>query len=70
MSVAFINCIKTNSLVRANSYMIWFVGAVVWWIDAALHLHAGSRNHALLAIAVSLLFLAAGMVFRKQAMRK
>jgi hypothetical protein len=50
--------------------MIWFVGAVVWWIDAALHLHAGSRNHALLAIAVSLLFLAAGIVFRKQALRK
>jgi len=59
-----------NIQVRRNSYIIWFVGAVVWWIDAALHLHAGSRDHALLAIAVSLLFLAAGVVFRRQALRK
>jgi hypothetical protein len=50
--------------------MIWFVGAVVWWIDAALQLHAGARPHALLAIAVSLLFLVAGVVFRRQALRK
>jgi hypothetical protein len=56
--------------VRAHSYIIWFVGAVVWWIDAVLHLNAGSRNHALLAIAISLLFLAAGLVFRRQALRK
>jgi hypothetical protein len=68
--VALISCIKINIQVRANSYIIWFVGAVVWWIDAALHLHAGSRDHALLAIAVSLLFLAAGVVFRRQALRK
>jgi hypothetical protein len=50
--------------------MIWFVGAVVWWIDAALQLHAGALPHALLAIAVSLLFLVAGVVFRRQALRK
>jgi hypothetical protein len=56
--------------VRSKSYIIWFVGAVVWWIDAALHLHAGTRNHALLAIAISLLFLFAGVFFRRQALRK
>ncbi len=50
--------------------MIWFVGAGVWWIDAALSLHAGLREHALLAIAVSLLFLVAGVLFRRQALRK
>ncbi|HYK35562.1 hypothetical protein [Alloacidobacterium sp.] len=55
---------------REHSYIIWFVGAVVWWIDAALHLHAGSLGHALLAIAISLLFLAAGVLFRRQALRK
>jgi LPXTG-motif cell wall-anchored protein len=56
--------------VRSISYIIWFVGAVVWWIDAALHLNTGSRTHALLAIGISLLFLAAGVVFRRQALRK
>jgi hypothetical protein len=56
--------------VRSNSYIIWFVGAVVWWVDAALHLHAGSRDHALLAIVISLLFLVAGVLFRRQALRK
>jgi hypothetical protein len=56
--------------VRSNSYIIWFVGAVVWWIDAALHLYDGARTHALLAIAISLLFLFAGVVFRRQALRK
>ncbi|HTZ90591.1 MAG TPA: hypothetical protein VMA71_09625 [Alloacidobacterium sp.] len=55
---------------RSNSYIIWFVGAVVWWIDAALNLHAGARMHALLAIAISLLFLVAGVIFRRQALRK
>jgi hypothetical protein len=56
--------------VRANSYIIWFVGAVVWWIDAALQLHARNRQHALLAVVISLLFLVAGVVFRRQALRK
>ncbi|QNI32356.1 hypothetical protein H7849_25830 [Alloacidobacterium dinghuense] len=55
---------------RSNSYMIWFVGAVVWWIDAALHLYGGSLRHAALAVAISLLFLLAGIVFRRQALRK
>jgi hypothetical protein len=56
--------------VRSNSYIIWFVGAVVWLVDAALQLNAGSRPHTLLAAAVSLLFLIAGVVFRRQALRK
>ncbi|WP_158751030.1 hypothetical protein [Acidobacterium sp. S8] len=55
---------------RSNSYIIWFVGAVVWLVDAALQLNAGSRPHTLLAAAVSLLFLIAGVVFRRQALRK
>lgn len=56
--------------VRRNSYIIWFVGAVVWWIDAALQVYSGTRGHALLAIVISLLFLLAGVVFRRQALRK
>jgi hypothetical protein len=61
---------QKNSQVRSNSYMVWFVGAVVWGIDAALHVYAGSRAHAVLAIAISLLFLMAGVFFRRQALRK
>jgi hypothetical protein len=56
--------------VRSKSYIIWFVGAVVWWIDAALSLHSGARGHALTAIGISLLFLGAGVLFRRQALRK
>jgi hypothetical protein len=46
------------------------VGAVVWWIDAALHLYSGALPHAGLAIAISLLFLFAGVVFRRQSLHK
>jgi uncharacterized membrane protein len=46
------------------------VGAVVWWIDAVLQLRAGDRRHALLAVVISLLFLFAGAVFRRQALRR
>ncbi|MGC1294679.1 MAG: hypothetical protein WA869_06540 [Alloacidobacterium sp.] len=50
--------------------MIWFVGAVVWWIDAALCLHAELGTHARIAMGISVLFLFAGVFFRKQALRK
>jgi hypothetical protein len=56
--------------VRQGSYIVWFVGAVVWWVDAALQVYSGTRGHALLAILISLLFLAAGIYFRRQALRK
>lgn len=62
--------VHQNIQVRSNSYIIWFVGAVVWWIDAALHVYSGAFSHAVLAIAISLLFLLAGVVFRRQALRK
>jgi hypothetical protein len=61
---------QKNSQVRSHSYMIWFVGAVIWWLDAALHVYAGSRRLALLAIGISLLFLVAGVLFRRKALRK
>jgi hypothetical protein len=59
-----------NYQVRSKSYMIWFVGAVVWWIDAALCLHAELGTHARIAMGISVLFLFAGVFFRKQALRK
>jgi uncharacterized membrane protein len=52
------------------SYIIWFVGAVAWFFDAALQVYSGTRIHAILAIVISLLFLVAGVYFRKQTLRK
>jgi hypothetical protein len=45
-----------------NLSFIWYVGAVVWWIDAAVALHYGHKSHALLALAIACLFLAAGRI--------
>ena len=48
---------------------IWFVGAAAWFFDAALSLHHHALVSGLLATAISALFLAAGMFFRRQARR-
>ena len=53
-----------------NLYWIWFVGAAAWFVDAALSLHHRELGSGLLATAISALFLAAGMFFRKQARRR
>jgi hypothetical protein len=45
-----------------NLSFIWFVGAAVWWIDAAIALHYEHRPHAVLALIVACLFFAAGMM--------
>jgi hypothetical protein len=45
-----------------NLSFIWFVGAVVWWIDAAMALHYGHKSHALAALAVACVFFAAGRI--------
>ncbi len=44
---------------------IWFVGAGVWLLVAALALRAHAPDHALGAIVVALVFLAAGMFFAR-----
>lgn len=38
-------------------FWIWLIGAVVWWIDAAIAVHYGNLPHALLAIVVAMLFI-------------
>jgi hypothetical protein len=40
---------------------IWFVGAAVWWFDAAVALHYDHKPHALLALGIACLFFLAGM---------
>ncbi|HZU09273.1 MAG TPA: hypothetical protein VFA02_05170 [Pseudacidobacterium sp.] len=53
-----------------SSYIIWFVGAVAWFFDAALQVYSGTRVHAFVAIVICLLFLVAGVYFRRQVLRK
>jgi hypothetical protein len=48
-----------------NLSFIWFVGAVVWWIDAAVAVHYNNRPHAILALAVACVFFAAGIMWVK-----
>jgi hypothetical protein len=56
--------------VRKNSYIIWLIGSVVWWFDAALAVHHGSRERALGSLAVAVLFFAAGMFFQRYAPKR
>jgi hypothetical protein len=51
--------------VREKSYIIWFIGSAVWWIDAALVLHRGSRSRALTSLLIAIVFFAAGMFFQR-----
>jgi len=52
------------------AYLVWFVGAVAWFFDAVLQLYSGTRQHAFWAVIITLLFLAAGAYFRRQAFKK
>jgi hypothetical protein len=53
-----------------NLSFIWFVGAVVWWIDAAVAVHYGNKAHAVLALAVACVFFAAGIMGVKGAEKR
>jgi hypothetical protein len=50
-------------------YGIWFVGAAVWLLAAALSLRLHVPSRTLSDMAVALLFLAAGMFFSRQGRR-
>lgn len=45
-----------------KSSLIWFVGAVVWWIDAAVALHYSHKAQALLGLVVACVFFVAGIL--------
>jgi hypothetical protein len=49
---------------------IWFAGAAVWWISAALAVHYNHSAHALMSLAVSALFFFAGLLWLKMPPRK
>ncbi len=48
---------------RVWTYAIWFVGAAVWLLVAALSLRFGIRSRTLGALAVAVVFFATGMFF-------
>jgi hypothetical protein len=45
---------------------IWFAGFAVWLIDALISLHFHAAQHAQLALLVAMVFLAAGLFYRRQ----
>jgi hypothetical protein len=50
---------------RVWTYAIWFVGAGVWLLVAALSLRGQARGFTLGALAVAVMFFAAGMFFSR-----
>jgi hypothetical protein len=60
----------SQSKVSRNFNWIWFLGAAVWFFNAALAMHHGDLRHGLAAAGISALFLAIGMFFRRQARRQ
>lgn len=55
--------------VGRNFNWIWFLGAAVWFLDAALGMHHGALRSGLTAAAISAVFLIVGIYFRRQAKR-
>jgi hypothetical protein len=49
---------------------IWFAGAAVWWVSAALAVHYNHRTHALLSLGISALFFFAGLLWLRMPPRK
>ena len=49
-----------------KSAWIWFVGCAVWAIDGVVQFHVHARAHAQLAFMLALLFLVAGIFYRRE----
>jgi hypothetical protein len=45
---------------------IWFVGCAAWFTDSAIQLRFHARAHAQLAFMLALLFLVAGIFYRRE----
>jgi hypothetical protein len=61
---------KGADTMPALKIWIWFVGAAVWYLDAALNLHYNARGHAILALCVATMFFIAGMVWVRNPKRR
>jgi hypothetical protein len=50
---------------QLSNYWIWYIASAVWLLNAGLALHLDHRSQALASIGVALLFLFAGVVWRR-----
>jgi hypothetical protein len=55
--------------VNRNFNWIWYLGAAVWFVNAALAMYHGKLRLGLANAGISAVFLAAGIFFAKQARR-
>jgi hypothetical protein len=55
--------------VKRNFNWIWYVGAAVWFINAALAMHKGALRSGLADAFISAVFLGAGVFFGRMARR-
>lgn len=60
----------SQGLVGHKFNWIWFLGAAVWFVDAAIGLHHGALGSGLADAGISALFLVVGLLFRRQAQRR
>jgi hypothetical protein len=49
-----------------NFAWIWFVGFAAWVVDGVISLRLHSMQHAQLAFLVAMVFLAAGLFYRRE----
>lgn len=55
--------------VGRNYNWIWYVGAAVWFLNAALAMHHGNLRLGVTNAAIAAVFLVAGLFFRRMARR-
>jgi len=56
--------------VSRNFNWIWYLGAAVWFLNAALAMHHGNLRLGLINAAISAGFLVAGIIFGRMAKRQ
>jgi len=50
---------------QLSNYWIWYIASGVWLLDAAIAVHLDHRSHALASIIVAILFVLAGVIWRR-----
>jgi hypothetical protein len=61
---------RIPKIVSRHWNWIWFLGAAVWFLDAAIGMHHGALRVGLADAGISALFLVIGLLFRRQAKRR
>jgi len=67
--VACVPAEASQKKVSRNFNWIWYLGAAVWFLNAALAMHHGKLRLGLTNAVIAAVFLAAGVFFGKQAKR-